>query len=204
MKDGLCRVVRIAQRVKAQGGEVRSPFLRSFRGYGTHQDRQLPIAAFVTRSQWSSTSSDSDDVPKILPPPQNWSDHDTRNTLHHPLRHACMNIIRQVAGTQADLPTPSAPTLTPSYLLTSYTLFLTHEPCIMCTMALLHSRVKDVFYVFPMPQTGGCGGLVKESVPGLRGVNHRFGIFRWKEELLAELGVQGTGTELSVDPTLDV
>jgi tRNA-specific adenosine deaminase 3 len=49
----------------------------------------------------------------------------------------------------------------------------------MCSMALLHSRVKEVFYLIPMEQTGGCGGLA--CLPKLDGVNHRFGICMWKE-----------------------
>ena len=65
------------------------------------------------------------------------------------------------------------------YLLTSLTLFTTHEPCIMCSMALLHSRVKEVFYLIPM-KTGGCGGST--CLPKLDGVNHRFGISRWAQE----------------------
>ncbi|KAN0124665.1 hypothetical protein V8E53_015701 [Lactarius tabidus] len=64
------------------------------------------------------------------------------------------------------------------YLLTSRTLFTTHEPCVMCSMALLHSRVKEVFFLIPMERTGGCGGSV--CVPRLEGVNHRFAIARWK------------------------
>lgn len=64
------------------------------------------------------------------------------------------------------------------YLLTSRTLFTTHEPCLMCSMALLHSRVKEVFFLIPMERTGGCGGSV--CVPRLEGVNHRFAIARWK------------------------
>ncbi|KAG6841972.1 hypothetical protein C0991_004463 [Blastosporella zonata] len=66
-----------------------------------------------------------------------------------------------------------------NYLLTSLTVFTTHEPCIMCSMALIHSRVKEVVYLHPMPRTGGCGGAA--CLPTLKGVNHRFGICQWKE-----------------------
>ncbi len=34
------------------------------------------------------------------------------------------------------------------YLCTNYVAFLTHEPCSMCSMALIHSRVSKVFYTF--------------------------------------------------------
>ena len=64
------------------------------------------------------------------------------------------------------------------YLLTDLTLFLSHEPCIMCSLALLHSRVKEIFYLVPMSKTGGCGSIA--CLPKLPGVNHRFTIGRWK------------------------
>ena len=64
------------------------------------------------------------------------------------------------------------------YLLTSLTLFTTHEPCVMCSMALLHSRVKEVFYLIPMEKIEGCGGLT--CVPRLEGVNHRYAVNVWK------------------------
>ncbi|KAI1794837.1 hypothetical protein LXA43DRAFT_970941 [Ganoderma leucocontextum] len=65
------------------------------------------------------------------------------------------------------------------YLLTSLTLFTTHEPCVMCGMALLHSRVKEVLYLIPMEKTGGCGSLT--CVPRLEAVNHRYAVNVWKK-----------------------
>ena len=66
----------------------------------------------------------------------------------------------------------------------------------MCSMALLHSRVKEVFFLVPMERTGGCGGAA--CVPKLEGVNHRFAIGRWKT------GTGGVSTEgLEVDEDTD-
>ena len=64
----------------------------------------------------------------------------------------------------------------------------------MCSMALLHSRVKEVFFLIPMERTGGCGGAV--CVPRLEGVNHRFTIGRWKA---GAGGVSSDGLEIDGD-----
>jgi len=161
---------------------------------------ELPIASYVPIPYDEETQLAS----QML---HSFTAHDTRNSTMHPLRHAVLNTIRAVADHRASSSTPSiasqdppratSPTptadvsgpadLDPSdgtprngahYLLTSLTLFTTHEPCIMCSMALLHSRVKEIFYLVPMEDTGGCGGAA--CVPGLSGVNHRFGIGRWR------------------------
>lgn len=102
---------------------------------------------------------------------------DTRTSVSHPLRHAALNLVRRVADLQADRDSSSENGS--NYLLTSKTVFLSHEPCIMCSMALLHSRVKEVFYLIPMSKTGGCGGVA--CLPTLQGVNHRFEICVWNE-----------------------
>jgi tRNA-specific adenosine deaminase 3 len=139
----------------------------------------------------NSGTGDKKDLPK------EFVAHDTRNSDKHPLRHAVMNVIRQVAdfSTSDSADSNNNPATTNSqgqsngvdpavsqtgsnYLLTSLTLFTTHEPCVMCSMALLHSRVKEVIYLCPMPQTGACGSAT--CLPTLKGVNHKYSISRWK------------------------
>ena len=116
---------------------------------------------------------------------------DTRMSNRHPLRHSILNLTREVGDASFDRPEDPA-TSDPrkngsNYLLTSRILFTTHEPCIMCSMALLHSRVAKVMYLIPMDETGGCGGSA--CLPRLEGVNHRFGILKWKERNRANLGL---------------
>jgi len=99
-------------------------------------------------------------------------------------------------GSISRVTTPSSFRNGAHYLLTSLTLFTTHEPCIMCSMALLHSRVKEIIYLIPMDATGGCGGAA--CVPKLEGINHRYGIGAWKLG-----GKLGDEYGLDIDVTID-
>ncbi|WP_456269705.1 tRNA adenosine(34) deaminase TadA [Kushneria sp. AK178] len=41
-----------------------------------------------------------------------------------------------------------------NYRLTDCTLYVTVEPCLMCTGAIIHARIKRVVYATPEPRTG--------------------------------------------------
>ena len=128
---------------------------------------------------------------------------DTRETEGHPLRHAVLNCIARIAHLRT-VP-PFSEGTGPSrngadYLLTSLTLFVTHEPCVMCAMALLHSRVREVYYVFGREKGGGlagCGGTW--GIGGRKDLNHRFDVWRWTGEV-----DEGLRRALEIDDILQI
>eukprot|EP00054_Salpingoeca_dolichothecata_P027917 m.207894 g.207894 ORF g.207894 m.207894 type:complete len:129 (-) comp26078_c0_seq4:1282-1668(-) len=81
----------------------------------------------------------------------------TPSSSKHPLQHAAMNLIRGRGESLLQDPT------LPGYLCSDLDVFLTHEPCTMCAMALLHSRVGRVFY-----------GLARWTTNDKRGSWHYF------------------------------
>ena len=60
------------------------------------------------------------------------------------------------------------------YLCTAYYVYTTHEPCVMCAMALTHSRVTRVFYGLKS-SNGALGTLCK--VHTVKDLNHHYEVF---------------------------
>lgn len=66
-----------------------------------------------------------------------------------------------------------------SYLLNGCSIYLTVEPCVMCAMALLHSRISNVFYINSNDLFGCLGSMHKLHL--LKKTNHRFNVYQLKE-----------------------
>jgi tRNA-specific adenosine deaminase 3 len=169
VQAGLRRCVDVAREAKAQG--------------------ELPVGVFCVsppESLWPTVDGFIPPTPLLRA-----SGYDTRQSTNHPLKHASFNCIRNIANlrTQAPFADMQPKRNGADYLLTSLSLFVTHEPCPMCCMALLHSRVREVFYLFASKRGGGFESAF--GVHGRKDLNHRFEVWRyegqeveaWRDEL---------------------
>lgn len=62
------------------------------------------------------------------------------------------------------------------YLCTGYDIFLVWEPCAMCAMALVHQRIRRIFYAFPNPTAGALGSV--HRLQGEKSLNHHYAVFQ--------------------------
>lgn len=61
------------------------------------------------------------------------------------------------------------------YLCTGYYVYLLREPCLMCSMALVHARAKRVFFCFDNKEIGGLKS--KTKLQTVASLNHHFEVF---------------------------
>ncbi|MBW0534051.1 hypothetical protein O181_073766 [Austropuccinia psidii MF-1] len=111
---------------------------------------------------------------------------DVRVATGNPLRHAFVELIHKVSHLDCLQPRiPESPLHPIPYLLTNLVVFATHEPCLLCSMALLHSRIKHLFFLIPSPKSGGCGSVY--NVHEQDGLNHKFFVWRLRFPINQEL-----------------
>jgi tRNA-specific adenosine deaminase 3 len=105
----------------------------------------------------------------------------------HPLQHATITCINFIASEEKIsrgknqgesekrklMATSELP-----YLCTSYDMYVTHEPCVFCSMALLHSRISRVFYLYSNAKSGGLGGKYSLHLGQNQRLNHKFKVYK--------------------------
>jgi len=80
-------------------------------------------------------------------------------STHDPSAHAEMLALREAAKVEAN------------YRLPGSTLYVTLEPCAMCSGAILHARVDRLVFGAPDPKTGAAGSVL--DVFSSKQINHQ-------------------------------
>lgn len=113
-------------------------------------------------------------------------------TLHNlrPLDHAPMLCIE--ANARRHRQSRKRRGVDDEYLCTGFDLVTSHEPCVMCAMALVHARIRSVAFAYPDPVHGGLGSTV--SIHTLRSINHRYRAFRFANSATFDAPKSSSGT----------
>jgi tRNA-specific adenosine deaminase 3 len=72
-------------------------------------------------------------------------------------------------------PSTQPPAASKPYVCTGYDCFVLQEPCSMCAMALVHSRVGRVIYCYSSNSHGALGGLYR--LQAKRSLNHHYKVY---------------------------
>lgn len=98
----------------------------------------------------------------------------------HPLDHSIMKCINLVSSAEQKS-RKDKDVADYHYLCSNYHVYTTHEPCTMCSMALIHSRISRLIYLKRSPLTGALNPKSGEGyiVHDHRLLNSKFEVFEW-------------------------
>ncbi|KAI5969992.1 TAD3 [Candida margitis] len=96
----------------------------------------------------------------------------------HPSQHSVMKAIDAIARNENNQRKDGKQER--GYLCTDMIVYTTHEPCVMCSMALVHSRIVRCTYLKPVSPGGGMESSY--YLGDLDGLNWKFQIWRWLGE----------------------
>ncbi|KAK9479656.1 cytidine deaminase-like protein [Lipomyces japonicus] len=128
---------------------------------------------------------------------------DERTESGNPLFHSTMTCVAKVAEKEFQRRALQKQSLGPnqelpqqSYLCHNLQLVTTHEPCSMCSMAMVHSRISRLVYVKSMPQTGGIesGSGSGYGIHWNKQLNWRFEAWKWQGD---DLGLVDVGDDVN-------
>ena len=106
----------------------------------------------------------------------------TDDRAQHPLWHATMRCLEAKAamdregGGSEDKKRKLSDSTSNGYLCNGLDLYITREPCAMCCMALVHSRIRCVYFLTESPSFGGLVGPFR--IAEETGLNHHFEVYK--------------------------
>jgi tRNA-specific adenosine deaminase 3 len=126
--------------------------------------------------------------------------HDTRISTKHPLNHSIMLLLRQLPSllpSRMDSATITSDEEDTQYYANMYDVYITHEPCQMCCMALVHSRIRRLIFWKGMDTGARALGWMKGDETEL--LNHRYMCFEGIPGALSEdAEIEDLGSQVHV------